>query len=83
MLGDVAGRREVGVAHRQQDDVFPGPLSDDGLVPQDGLDLWRDRLGEDVVIAVLDALYATRRDIAFPSGENKKLPVFNMSFSVR
>jgi hypothetical protein len=41
------------------------------------------RLPFKVVVAVLDALYDTKRDVAFPNGENKKLPVFNMSFSVR
>lgn len=35
------------------------------------------------IIGVLDALYETQRDMAFPSGEVKKVPVFNMSFSVR
>ena len=34
------------------------------------------------IIAVLDALYATRRQIKLPDGD-KELPVFNMTFSVR
>jgi len=34
------------------------------------------------VIAVLDALYATKRDVKLPEGQ-KNLPVFNMTFSVR
>ncbi len=41
------------------------------------------RLPFKVVIAVLDSLYATKREISFSGGETKKLPVFNMSFSVR
>ena len=35
------------------------------------------------IIAVLDALYTTKREMVFPGGERKKIPVFNMSFSVR
>jgi len=35
------------------------------------------------VISVLDALYDTQRDMAFPDGSTKKVPVFNMTFSVR
>jgi len=35
------------------------------------------------VIGVLDALYTTRREMVFPGGERKKVPVFNMTFSVR
>lgn len=35
------------------------------------------------IVAVLDALYAQKRDINFPGGEVKKVPVFNMTFSVR
>jgi len=35
------------------------------------------------VIAVLDALYATQREKAFSGGKIKKVPAFNMSFSVR
>jgi biopolymer transport protein ExbD len=35
------------------------------------------------IIAVLDAIYATQREMVFPGGEAKKVPVFNMSFSVR
>jgi len=35
------------------------------------------------VIAVLDALYMPKRDMKFPDGSNKKVPVFNMTFSVR
>jgi biopolymer transport protein ExbD len=34
------------------------------------------------IIAVLDALYATRRQVKLPDGD-KELPVFNMTFSVR
>lgn len=34
------------------------------------------------IIAVLDALYATRRMVKLPDSE-KELPVFNMTFSVR
>ncbi|HMY19521.1 MAG TPA: biopolymer transporter ExbD [Polyangium sp.] len=34
------------------------------------------------IIAVLDALYATRRTVKLPDGD-KELPVFNMTFSVR
>lgn len=34
------------------------------------------------VIAVLDALYGTKRKVKLPDGE-KDLPVFNMTFSVR
>lgn len=32
-------------------------LSDDGLAAEDGLDLWKDRLGEEAAIAVLEAPY--------------------------
>jgi hypothetical protein len=32
---------------------------------------------------VLDALYSPHRDMKFPDGSTKKLPVFNMTFSVR
>lgn len=35
------------------------------------------------VVAVLDALYAPKRDLKFPDGQIKKVPVFNMTFSVR
>lgn len=35
------------------------------------------------VISVLDALYDTQREMAFPDGTVKKVPVFNMTFSVR
>lgn len=35
------------------------------------------------VIAVLDALYSRQREVAFPGGKVKKVPVFNMTFSVR
>src|SRR5262249_10803884 len=35
------------------------------------------------IIAVLDALYAPKRDMKFPDGTTKKIPVFNMTFSVR
>jgi len=34
------------------------------------------------IVGVLDALYATQRDYKLPDG-TKKLPVFNMTFSVR
>lgn len=34
------------------------------------------------IIAVLDALYATKRKVKLPDGE-KDVPVFNMTFSVR
>jgi biopolymer transport protein ExbD len=34
------------------------------------------------IIAVLDAIYATKRPVKLPEGE-KTLPVFNMTFSVR
>ncbi len=32
-------------------------LSDDGFTASDGMDIWKDRLGDDVAIAVLDAPY--------------------------
>lgn len=35
------------------------------------------------IVAVLDALYAPKRDMKFPDGSTKKVPVFNMTFSVR
>jgi biopolymer transport protein ExbD len=35
------------------------------------------------IIAVLDALYANQREMVFPGGKQEKVPVFNMSFSVR
>jgi biopolymer transport protein ExbD len=35
------------------------------------------------IIAVLDALYATRRMVKLPDGGEKEFPVFNMTFSVR
>ena len=35
------------------------------------------------IIAVLDALYTPKRDMKFPDGSTKKIPVFNMTFSVR
>lgn len=35
------------------------------------------------IIAVLDALYTPKRDMKFPDGTTKKVPVFNMTFSVR
>jgi hypothetical protein len=35
------------------------------------------------IVAVLDALYMPKRDMKFPDGSNKKVPVFNMTFSVR
>jgi hypothetical protein len=35
------------------------------------------------IIAVLDALYKTRRQVKLPDGKEKEFPVFNMTFSVR
>jgi biopolymer transport protein ExbD len=35
------------------------------------------------IIGVLDALYSPQRDMKFPDGSTKKVPVFNMTFSVR
>ena len=35
------------------------------------------------IVAVLDALYSPKRDMKAPDGSSKKLPVFNMTFSVR
>jgi len=35
------------------------------------------------IIAVLDALYKTRRTVKLPDGKDKEFPVFNMTFSVR
>lgn len=35
------------------------------------------------IVAVLDALYSPKRDMKFPDGSTKKIPVFNMTFSVR
>ena len=35
------------------------------------------------IVAVLDALYGPKRDFKFPDGTTKKVPVFNMTFSVR
>jgi biopolymer transport protein ExbD len=35
------------------------------------------------IVAVLDALYSPKRDMKFPDGSTKKVPVFNMTFSVR
>lgn len=35
------------------------------------------------IIAVLDALYSPQRDMKYPDGSTKKVPVFNMTFSVR
>ena len=35
-------------------------LSDDGLTAQDGIDLWRSRIGNEVAIAVLEAPYRER-----------------------
>lgn len=35
------------------------------------------------VIAVLDALYDQKREMTFAGGEVKKIPAFNMTFSVR
>ena len=35
------------------------------------------------IIAVLDALYTPKRDVKAPDGTQKRVPVFNMTFSVR
>jgi biopolymer transport protein ExbD len=35
------------------------------------------------IVAVLDALYSPKREMKFPDGGVKKVPVFNMTFSVR
>jgi hypothetical protein len=35
------------------------------------------------IVGVLDALYTPKRDMKFPDGSTKKVPVFNMTFSVR
>ncbi len=35
------------------------------------------------IVAVLDALYAPKREMKFPDGSTKQVPVFNMTFSVR
>ena len=35
------------------------------------------------IIAVLDALYDQKRDLTIPGGQVQKVPVFNMTFSVR
>jgi biopolymer transport protein ExbD len=35
------------------------------------------------IVGVLDALYTPKRDMKFPDGTTKKVPVFNMTFSVR
>jgi biopolymer transport protein ExbD len=35
------------------------------------------------IVAVLDALYSPKRDMKFPDGTTKQVPVFNMTFSVR
>ena len=35
------------------------------------------------IVAVLDALYTTKRDMKFNDGSVKQIPVFNMTFSVR
>ena len=35
------------------------------------------------IVGVLDALYAPKRDMKFADGTTKKVPVFNMTFSVR
>ncbi len=40
-------------------------LGDDGLTASDGMDLWKDRLGDEVAIAVLDAPYrAIQEDLS-------------------
>ncbi len=40
-------------------------LGDDGFTASDGMDLWKDRLGDDVAIAVLDAPYrAIQEDLS-------------------
>ncbi|MCA9290875.1 MAG: ChaN family lipoprotein [Phycisphaerales bacterium] len=47
-------------------DATPVPLliwlGDDGLTARDGLDLWRDRLGDDVAVAVLEPPYRALLD---------------------
>lgn len=35
------------------------------------------------IVAVLDALYSPKREMKFPDGSAKQVPVFNMTFSVR
>lgn len=35
------------------------------------------------IVGVLDALYSPKRDMKFPDGQTKKVPAFNMTFSVR
>jgi len=35
------------------------------------------------IVGVLDALYSPKRDMKFADGTTKKVPVFNMTFSVR
>jgi biopolymer transport protein ExbD len=35
------------------------------------------------IVAVLDALYATKRELVLPNGARDEVPVFNMTFSVR
>ncbi len=35
------------------------------------------------IVAVLDALYSPKREMKFPDGTSKQVPVFNMTFSVR
>ncbi len=51
------------------DDAHPAPLliwlGDDGFTSQDGLELWKDRLGDEVAIAALDAPY---REVAADLG---------------
>ena len=42
-----------------------------------------DRLPFSEIIATIDAVYATKRNIRLPSGKPVQVPVFNMSFSSR
>ena len=35
------------------------------------------------VVAVMDAIYTAKRDMIFPEGQRKKVPVFNMAFASR
>jgi biopolymer transport protein ExbD len=35
------------------------------------------------IVAVLDALYQAKREMVLPSGKTQKVPVFNMTFSIR
>jgi hypothetical protein len=42
-----------------------------------------DRVRFREVVAVLDALYATRREVVFDRGIRRRVPVFNMTFAAR